>query len=155
VKTDDFKPFDDVADSMTAAAARLGIPLELLKQMKRNGCAAFRGSRVHLGKLREAIATAEKEPSTSDVLLMIVKEVARTVASRLLHGGARLRVDSHKLTQVIHNGFGAALLVVEPDNVDRFLKRSATLFEQVFKSARKGRESINPKRIAAKNHRNN
>src|SRR5260370_31924474 len=136
MKTDDFKPFDDVCDSMSQAAGRSGIPIGAIKAAKRAGCDAFRGSRVHLEKLREWLASAEKEPSTSDVLLMIVEEVARIVAGKLRQGSARFRADSRKLTEVIHLAFGVALAVAEPGNVDQFLKRSAALFEQVFKSAR-------------------
>jgi hypothetical protein len=91
---------------------------------------------LFLRELVEAIAASEG-PSTSNVLLSIVKEVARIVASKLQQGDAKFRSDSRKLTEVIHIGFGVALVVVEPGNVDQFLKRSATLFEQVFKSARK------------------
>ena len=131
MKTDDFKPFDDVVDSMAAASSRLGIPLELVKQMKRNGCDAFGGSRVHLGKLREAIASAEKEPTTSNMLLMIVEEVAGIIASKLLHSIARVRADLRKMTEVIHNGFGVALCVVEPDGVDQFVKKSAAVLESI------------------------
>ena len=132
--SDNFQTFD-VADSMSAVAARAEVPLELIKKMKRAGCTAFKGSRVHLRELVEAIAASEG-PSTSDVLLSIVEEVARIVASKLPQGNARFRADSRKLTEVIHLGFGAALAVAEPGNIDQFLKRSAALFEQVFKSAR-------------------
>jgi hypothetical protein len=138
VKTNGFKPLDGVVDSMGAAASRLGVPLETVKMAKRTGCDAFRGSRVHLGKLREWLASAEKEPSTSDFFLMIVQDVAQIVAEKLLHyRDARFRADSRKLTEAIHNGFAAALVVVEPDGVDQFLQQSAALMENTFKSARK------------------
>jgi len=132
---DKFGTFD-VADSMTAAAARLDVPLEVVKQMKRAGCSAFKGSRVHLHELAETIEAVER-PSTSDVLLSIVKEVARIVASKLPHGDAKFRADCGKITVAIHEGFGAALLVVEPDKGDDFLRKSSALFENIFKSARK------------------
>jgi hypothetical protein len=132
----DFLPFD-VADSLANAAGRSGIPIEAIKAAKRAGCDAFRGSRVHLGKLREWLASAEKGPSTSDVLLMIVQDVARIVAEKLPRGDARFRADSRKLTVRIHEGFGAALIVVEQDKVDDFLSKSSAIFEGVFKMARK------------------
>jgi hypothetical protein len=139
---DDFLPLDDVADSMQAAASRLGIPIEAVKGAKRSGCCAFRGSRVHVGKLTKWLTSQQKELGASDVLLSdvllsVVKEVARIVPNKLPHTDARFREDSRKLTEAIHNGFGVALCVVEPDSVDRFLKKSAALMENIFKSDRK------------------
>ena len=140
-------PFDTVFDSMGAASGATGIPLQILKEMKRSGCDAFKGSRVHLGKLREALTAAKKEPEpgTADVLLMIVEQVARIVSEKLLvYRDAKFRAESRKLTQAIHTGFGAALCIVEPDSVDQFLKQSAALMENIFKSTRKEcREAIN------------
>jgi hypothetical protein len=133
---------------MTNAAARLHVSLQAVKAAKRVGCDAFQASRIHLGRLREWLASVEKEPSTSDVLLMIVEQVAGIVGEKLLlYRDAKFRADSRKLTQAIHTGFGAALCVVEPDEADQFLKQSAALMENIFKSTRKGcRESINPKK---------
>jgi len=59
MKKDDFRPFDDVADSMAAAASRLGVPLEAVKMAKRAGCTAFRGSRIHLGELATSASSRE------------------------------------------------------------------------------------------------
>jgi len=132
-----------VVDSMAAASGVTGVSMAELKRLKRDGCDAFRGSRVHLGKLREAIAAEEAAPSTSDVLLMIVHEVARRISGRLPHKDAKFRAECRRLTETVHMGFASALVVVEPGNVDQFLKRSATLFEEVFKSARKGHASNN------------
>jgi hypothetical protein len=51
------------------------------------------------------------------------------------------------MTEHIHLGFGLALAVVEPDRANWFLKRSATLMENIFKSTRKEcREAINLKK---------
>jgi hypothetical protein len=138
-----FQTFD-VADSMAAAASRLDVPLEVVKQAKRQGCTAFKGSRVHLRELVEAMAPM-KGPSTAEVLLSITEEVARIVAAKLvLCKDARFRTDSRKLTVAIHEGFGAALLVVEPDKGDDFLRKSSALFENIFKPTRKScRESSN------------
>jgi hypothetical protein len=52
------------ADSMTAAAARLDVPLSVIKHYKRQGCPAFRGSRVYLRPLAEMIASGETESDT-------------------------------------------------------------------------------------------
>ena len=52
------------ADSMAAAAARLGVPLSVIKYCKRQGCPAFRGSRVYLRPLAEMIACGEAETDT-------------------------------------------------------------------------------------------
>jgi hypothetical protein len=48
---------------MRAAAARLKAPLELVKECKRRGSPAFRGSRVYLRPLPEMIA-ANEEPDS-------------------------------------------------------------------------------------------
>ena len=54
----------EAADSMRAAAARLDVPLELVKECKRKGSSAFRGSRVYLRPLAEMIASGETETDT-------------------------------------------------------------------------------------------
>jgi hypothetical protein len=136
MKTNDFLPLDDVADSMQAAAARLGVPIQAVKQAKRNGSDAFRGSRVHVGKLAKELTT-QKEAGAAGVLLIMVKEVARIVANKLPHSDARFIADSQKLTEQIHLGFACALVVIEPDAVDTFLRGSAALMENIFKSTRK------------------
>src|SRR5438034_2557284 len=84
MKTNGFKPFDGVADSMGQAAALLDVPLEAIKAAKRSGSTAFRGSRVNVTQLRQEIGSAEKGPSTGDVLLMIAEQVASIVAEKLL-----------------------------------------------------------------------
>jgi hypothetical protein len=58
--------FDDgeVVDSMKAAASRLGVPLEIVKQCKQQGSRAFRGSRVYLQSLADMIANGETETDT-------------------------------------------------------------------------------------------
>jgi hypothetical protein len=128
-----------------------------LRALKRSGCKAFRGSRVNLTELVEAIKAEQREPSLSGVLLSIVEEVARIVANKLPHEDARFRADSGKITETIHNGFACALIVVAPDEVDYFLPKSAALMENIFKSARKKTAASRSTRkgMAAKNHRNN
>jgi hypothetical protein len=54
----------EAADSMRAAASRLGVPLEVVKQCKRQGSRAFRGGRVYLRALMETIANGETETET-------------------------------------------------------------------------------------------
>ena len=133
---DNFHTFD-VADSMAAAAARLDVPLEVVKQAKREGCTAFKGSRVHLRELAEAIASLVEQPSTAEVLLIMIKEIVRRIkAVESLPLNAARKREIGNLTETIHNGFGLSLAILEPGNVDQFLKRSAALFEQMFKSNR-------------------
>jgi len=54
----------EVADSMASAAARLNVPLDVVKQCKRQGSPAFKGSRVYLRPLAEMIANGESETDT-------------------------------------------------------------------------------------------
>lgn len=153
-----FQPFDEVADSMANAASRLGVPLSSVKAAKRAGSNAFVGSRVHLGRLQKFfIAEANKpEPVVAGLLLAVVRDVARVASQKLLEmrGDASFKdfeSDTVKITERIHEGFGLTLLVLEPDRADWFLKRSAALMENAFKSTRKGcREAINPKSPAMK-----
>jgi hypothetical protein len=139
MKTNDFKPFDCVADSMGQAAALLCVPLEAIKAAKRSGSTAFRGSRVNVTQLRQEIGCAKKAPSTGDILLMIAEQVASIVAEKLfLCRDAKLEADSDKLCQAVHNGFALALCVVEPDSADEFLTKSSAMFDGIFeKPARK------------------
>jgi hypothetical protein len=139
MKTNNFKPFDCVADSMGQAASLLGVPLEAVKAAKRSGSTAFRGSRVNVTQLRQEIGSAEKGLTTADMLLMVARNVAERVSEALARcPGKRFRTDSDKLCQAIHNGFALALCVVGPDSADEFLKKSSAMFESVFqKPARK------------------
>jgi hypothetical protein len=88
---------------------------------------------------REEIASAEKGPTTTDVLMLIAHDVAQRVSEALAkYPEKRFRTDSDKLCQAVHNGFALALCVVEPDSADEFLKKSSAMFESVFpKPARK------------------
>jgi hypothetical protein len=125
VKTDDVKPFDDVADSMAAAASRLNVPLAKVKEMKRAGCTAFRGSRVHLGELAKALVV-EREPTLSDVLTTILEQVATIIADKNIP-----QPDAFNLTSAVQHGFGVAVLVLEPAQVDEFLRQNAKLCERI------------------------
>ena len=60
----------EAADSMRQAAAILDVPLQLVKDCKRQGCRAFRGSRVYLRPLAEMIA-ANGEAETDTVLFPV------------------------------------------------------------------------------------
>jgi hypothetical protein len=128
VKTDDFKPFNDVVDSMAAAASRLNVPLAKVKELKRAGCPAFRGSRVHLGELAKALAV-EKELTMSGVLTTILEEVATIIADRKTP-----QPDAFNLTSAVQLGFAVAVLVLEPAQVDEFLQQSAKLCERIVGS---------------------
>jgi hypothetical protein len=140
MKMNDFKPFDCVADSMGQAAALLGVPLETIKAAKRSGSTAFRGSRVNVTQLRREIGSAEKGPTTADVLLMVAHDVAQRVsASVARYPGKRFRTESDRLCQAIHNGFGVALCIVEPDSADEFLKKSSAMFESIFEKPARNR----------------
>src|SRR5215467_3776262 len=100
MKANGFKAVDDVVDSMAAAASRLGVPLEAVKLAKRNGSSAFRGSRVHLEKLKEDLVLSAKEPGAADVLLIIAHDVAQRVSEALARSpDKRLRTTSDKLCQ--------------------------------------------------------
>jgi hypothetical protein len=139
MKMNGFKPFDSVADSMGQAAALLGVPLEAIKAAKRSGSTAFRGSRVNVTQLRQEIGSAEKAPTTADVLMIIAHDVAHRVSRALArYPGKRFRTESDRLCQAIQLGLGAAVCVVEPDSADEVLAESAALFENIFeKAARK------------------
>jgi len=63
MKPEDFND-GEVVDSMKAAASRLGVPLEIVKQCKQQGSRAFRGSRVYLRLLAEIIANGKTETDT-------------------------------------------------------------------------------------------
>jgi hypothetical protein len=157
MKANGFKPFDDVADSMANAAARIGVPIEVIREAKRNGSSAFRGSRINLTQLREELASAQKEPpSISDVLLNITKEVADVVAGKLVeHHDRPFRDDSIKITQQIQLGLGLVACILEPHSADHFLKRSASVMEAIWTRKKAAASRSKRRGIAAKNHRNN
>lgn len=57
----------DSYDSIGSCSAGTGIPLTTVKQAKRSGCSAFRGSRVYLAPLlRWIFGKADKEPIDYD-----------------------------------------------------------------------------------------
>jgi hypothetical protein len=101
----------------------------MIRAAKRAGCDAFRGSRVHLGKLREWLASAEKEPSASEILMSILESIATVIASKKVPAK-----DAFNLTSAVQIGFGVAVLVLEPAQVDEFLQQSAKLCERIVGS---------------------
>ena len=126
-----FQPLDDVADSMQAAASRLGVPLEAVKRAKRDGSDAFRGSRVHVGKLAKEL-TKQTEPGVAEILGAMLEQ-----SSRIIAGENIPTRDAENLISTMQLGFGVAVLILEPAKVDGFLRRTAKQCEQTFKSIRK------------------
>src|SRR5262245_14589330 len=134
----------EAADSMRAAASRLGVPLELVKQCKRQGSRAFRGSRIYLKLLAHEIAAINEPdtvpfnipvgPNCSPETVEKFQELLRVaIHSRFLTTGEIIEVlgpnleskEFGKVTEVIHTGFGAAVMLLEPDSAtDDFLKRT-------------------------------
>jgi hypothetical protein len=136
MKANDFKPFDVICDSMSNAAARLGVPIGAIKAAKREGSPSFRGSRINITRLRKELAAAAKEPSLSTLLLNVVKDVARVVSSRVPGADHTFRADSLKITQQIQIGLSLVACILEPNSADDFLKRSASVMEAIW--TRKG-----------------
>src|SRR6516225_3239902 len=149
----------DVADSMKAAASRLGVPLEIVKQCKQRGCRAFRGSRVYLRPLAEMIANGETETDTilfpvprgpeahpktisefRELLRVSIRcgwlttqEILEIILYRIIEAwGSKLgSKEFGKAAETIHMGFGCAVMLLEPDSAtDDFLKRSAAALER-------------------------
>src|SRR5437762_14331065 len=121
---DDFKAFDDVADSMQAAASRLGVPIEAVRQVKRSGSDAFRGSRVHVGKLAKEL-TSQKEPGAAEILEVMLEQALRITVDR----NVPVR-EAENLLSAIQLGFGAAVVILEPAKAAQFLRRTAKLCEE-------------------------
>ena|SRR5437667_965090 len=165
-----------VADSMQAAASALDVPLEVVKRMKRSGCVAFRGSRIHLRELADAILAAE-EPSTilfpvpigtncepkvieefRDLMRMAVRcrwllasETLEILLQQIIEVMSHKKLppsDADKLASAIQIGFGTAVMVLEPATVDQFLGTSATLLKTFAESHTKPISS--PRRLPAR-----
>ena len=121
--------FDDVvADSMAQAASLLHVPLQTIKMAKRAGSPAFRGSRVHIGELAKGLAV-EKERTMAGVFSTILEEVATIIADQKTP-----QPDAFNLTSTVQLGFAVAVLVLEPTQVDKFLRQSAKLCERIVGS---------------------
>ena len=80
MKPEDFDE-KEVADSLQAAASRLGVPLELVKQSKREGSRAFRGSRIYLKLLAQEIAIID-EPDTVPFTFRQARIATRKLSKR-------------------------------------------------------------------------
>src|SRR6266403_358721 len=127
---DEFLPLDDVADSMQAAASRLGVSIDAVKKAKRNGSDAFRGSRVHVGKLAKEL-TSQKEPGVAEILEAMLEQALRITVDK----NVPVR-DAENLLSAIQLGFGAAVVILEPAKAAQFLRRTAKLCEATFKPIR-------------------
>jgi hypothetical protein len=143
----------EAADSMQAAANRLGVSLELVKQCKRQGSRAFRGSRVYLKLLAEEIAVFD-EPDTipfnipigphcnpetveafQELLRVAIRarfvttgEILEIILGQIIETwGAKLESKEFgKAPETIHLGFGCAVMLLEADPAaDNFLSRTA------------------------------
>lgn len=137
MKTNDL-PLDEVVDTMGIASARLGIPVQVLREVKRAGSRAFQlGSRVNLTELRKELAAATKESSLATLLLNVCRDVAGVVSTKLLeHPDPRFRDDSARITERIQLGLGLTICALEPSSADGFLRESAQIMQNIFKSAR-------------------
>jgi hypothetical protein len=159
------------ADSMRQAAAILDIPLQLVRDCKRQGCRAFRGSRVYLRPLAEMIANQETEADTvlfpvptspeasletvedfrgllrvairggflqpSEILEILLAQIINRLDYAFLSAiSPRPKREAKvfdKLTRAIHEGFGLALMLLDVDATDKYLRRSAAALERARK----------------------
>jgi hypothetical protein len=130
--TNQLRPFAGARDRFLATIPRRWhrrfVPLAKVKEMKRSGCTAFRGSRVHLGKLAKALVTTENELTTSEVLTTILEQVARIITGKNI-----TQRDAFRLTSAVQLGFGVAVLILEPAEVDEFLRQTAKLCERIVR----------------------
>jgi hypothetical protein len=132
----------EATDSMRAAAARLKVPLELVKECKRRGSPAFRGSRVYLRPLAEMIAANEEPDSlmfpiptslesnsetvkeSREVLRLAIRcgflttgEILEIILDQIIEAwGPKLESKEFgKAPEIIHVGFGCAVMLLEAD----------------------------------------
>ena len=84
---------------------------------------------MHLGELAKALVAVEKELTLSGVLTTILEKVAAIIADRNTP-----QPDAFNLTSAVQLGFGVAVLVLEPAQVDEFLQQSAKLSERIVGS---------------------
>jgi hypothetical protein len=143
----------EAADSMQAAASRLGVPLELVKRCKRQGSPAFRGSRIYLKLLAQEIAVIDEpdsfpfniptsphsRPETVEAFQELLRvairarflttgEILEIILDQIIEAwGPKLELKEFgKAPETIHLGFGCAVMLLEADPAtDDFLKRSA------------------------------
>ena len=143
----------EAADSMQAAASRLGVPLALVKRCKRQGSRAFRGGRVYLRGLSEMIAVIDRpdsfpfniptsfqsRPETIEAFQELLRvaircgwlatgEILEIVLDQIIEAwGPKLESKEFgKAAETIHMGFGVAVMLLEPGPAtNEFLKRSA------------------------------
>lgn len=155
----------EAADSMQAAASRLGVPLALVKRCKRQGSRAFRAGRVYLRELSEMIAAIDEpdsfpfniptsfqsKPETieefRDLLRTAIRcgwlatgEILQIILGRLIEarGPELVSKEFGKVAATIHNGFGAAVMLLEADPAtDDFVKLSAAKLDRNAQSQRR------------------
>jgi hypothetical protein len=148
----------EAADSMRAAASRLRVPLEVVKQCKRQGSRAFRGSRIYLKLLAQEIAAINEpdtvpfniptgphcSPETIEEFQQLLRvalrarflttgEILEIILDQIIEAwGPKLESkDFGKAPEVIHLGFGCAVMLLEADPAtDDFLKRSAAKLDR-------------------------
>ena len=143
----------EAADSMRAAAARLNVPLELVRRCKSQGSLAFRGSRIYLKLLAHEIAAIDEpdtipfnipigpccNPETIEEFQQLLRvalrarflttgEILEIILDQIIEAwGPKLESkELGKSAEVIHLGFGAAVMLLEADPAtDDYLKRTA------------------------------
>ena len=143
----------EAADSMRQAAAILDVPLHCVKECKRHGSRAFRGSRIYLKLLAQEIAPIDEPDTVSfnipvgphcrpetveafqELLRVAIRarflttgEILEIILDQIIEAwGPKLELKEFgKAPEVIHLGFACAVMLLEADAVtDDFLKRSA------------------------------
>jgi hypothetical protein len=135
-----------------------------VKEMKKSACVAFRGSRIHLRELAEAILAAQEptailfpvpisakcEPKViedfRDLVRMAVRcrwlsasEILEILLQQIIEVMNRKKLppdDADNLALAIQIGFGTAVLILESASVDQFLGRSAALLTESLNKPR-------------------
>jgi hypothetical protein len=158
------------ADSMQAAASLLGAPLELVKRCKRQGSRAFRGSRIYLKLLAEEIAAIDEpdtvpfniptgphcNPETVEAFQQLLRvairarflttgEILEIILDQIIEAwGPKLESkELGKSAEVIHLGFGAAVMLLEADPApDDYLKRTAAKLNRNAQKSRKRKHLV-------------
>ena len=172
----------EAADSMQAAASRLGVPLTLVKRCKRQGSRAFRGSRIYLKLLAQEIAAID-EPDTipfniptgphcdaktieefQGLLRVAIRarflttgEILEIILDQIIEAwGPKLESkELGKSAEVIHLGFGAAVMLLEADPApDDYLKRTAAKLNRNAQKSHKTSSSNGKHLIAGQTRQN-
>jgi hypothetical protein len=162
----------EAADSMRQAAAILDVPLQAVKECKRQGSRAFRGSRIYLKLLAQEIASINKpdtvpfdiptgpncKPETVEAFQGLLRvairarflttgEILEIVLDQIIEAwGQKLESkELGKAAETIHMGFGVAVMLLEPNPAaDEFLKRSAAKLTRNAQRNRKRKHRLKP-----------